>query len=73
MKALQSPPKQVAKNRAKDYRRQQAGDWINLPMLPSPYSFSEGLLLCEIESGQWLVWVPDYGELTVSLQASINR
>jgi hypothetical protein len=66
MKALQSPARRVARSRAANYRRRQSGDWVNLPMLPSPYSYSEGLLLCEIEAGQWLVWVPDYGELTVS-------
>ena len=50
----------------------QANTWVHLQELPSPYSFSEALLLCpqvcpEGEK-QWLAWIPDHGEAVLSEQ-----
>jgi hypothetical protein len=50
----------------------QANTWVHLQELPSPYSFSEALLLCPQVSpegeNQWFVWVPDHGEAVLSEQ-----
>ena len=50
----------------------QANTWVHLQELPSPYSFSEALLLCsqigtEGET-QWVAWIPDHGEAILSEQ-----
>ncbi|MCA2620995.1 MULTISPECIES: hypothetical protein [unclassified Microcystis] len=41
----------------------QANTWVQLRMLPSPYSFDEALLLCEQDQGRWVAWIPDFGEI----------
>jgi hypothetical protein len=77
MKTLQARSAKVPKTRvgspanlqstssgtARSQRR--SGDWVRLRELPSPYSFDEALLLCETEPGNWLAWVPDFGELLI--------
>ncbi len=40
--------------------------WVALRNPPSDYSHHEALLLCEIESGDWVSWVPGYGELILN-------
>ncbi|PSB31856.1 hypothetical protein [Stenomitos frigidus] len=37
--------------------------WVKLVQSPSAYSSDEALLLCQGGDRQWLVWVPDYGEI----------
>ncbi len=48
----------------------QANTWVHLQELPSPYSFSEALLLCPQTDpqgeNQWVVWIPDHGEAVLS-------
>jgi hypothetical protein len=36
--------------------------WVNLRDRLSPYSFDQALLLCETEAGDWIAWVPDFGQ-----------
>ncbi|OCQ96550.1 hypothetical protein BCD64_01225 [Nostoc sp. MBR 210] len=50
----------------------QPAVWVRLAELPSPYSYDEALLLCQISADEWLAWVPDHGEVTLRLtQGSI--
>lgn len=44
----------------------QPSTWVKLLDLPGPFSFDEALLLCEYPEGQWLAWVPDFGEILLS-------
>lgn len=37
--------------------------WVKLRELPSPYSYDEALLLCQHSDTEWLVWIPDHGEM----------
>jgi hypothetical protein len=43
-----------------------SGLWVALRDLPSDYSHEEALLLCETFPGEWVSWVPGYGEITLS-------
>lgn len=36
--------------------------WVQLAVLPNPYSHDQGLLLCRHSDDEWLVWIPDHGE-----------
>jgi hypothetical protein len=40
----------------------QANIWVNLRDRLSPYSFDQALLVCEVEDGAWVAWVPDFGQ-----------
>lgn len=44
----------------------ERGLWVALRDAPSPYSHDEALLLCETFPGEWVSWVPGYGEITLS-------
>lgn len=46
----------------------QANTWVHLQELPSPYSFSEALLLCPQGENHWVVWIPDHGEAVLPQQ-----
>lgn len=46
--------------------RPESDLWVALRNPPSDYSHHEALLLCEIDSGDWVAWVPGYGEITLS-------
>ncbi|XGW00279.1 MAG: hypothetical protein ACAF41_15250 [Leptolyngbya sp. BL-A-14] len=37
--------------------------WVKLHSLPTTYCSDEALLLCQQSERQWLVWIPDYGEI----------
>lgn len=37
--------------------------WVKLRELPSPYSYEEALLLCQHSDTEWIVWIPDYGQM----------
>lgn len=41
----------------------QASAWVKLKELPSPYSHDEALLLCQHSETEWVVWIPEYGEM----------
>ncbi len=40
--------------------------WVKLKASPSPYSFSEAMLLCNVSEDEWLAWVPDFGEIQLT-------
>jgi hypothetical protein len=40
----------------------ETNKWVKLIELPSPYSFDEALLLCQISEDEWSAWIPDHGE-----------
>lgn len=40
----------------------KADTWVHLLELPSPFSFDEALLLCQISEDEWVAWIPDHGE-----------
>ncbi|BAZ38600.1 hypothetical protein NIES4101_45390 [Calothrix sp. NIES-4101] len=40
----------------------QVGNWVKIQEIPSPYSFDEAMLLCQISNHEWITWIPDYGE-----------
>lgn len=44
----------------------ESGLWVALRNAPSDYSHDEALLLCETFSGEWVSWVPGYGEITLN-------
>jgi hypothetical protein len=66
---LQSPVTSTASSAStgSGYGYLRSGDWVRLPELPSAYSYDEALLLCEIGAGEWLAWVPDFGELLINV------
>jgi len=43
----------------------QASAWVQLRERPSEYSHDEGLLLCQHSDTEWIVWIPDYGEMVL--------
>ncbi len=43
----------------------EASTWVQLRERPSAYSHDEALLLCQHSDTQWIVWIPDYGEMIV--------
>ena len=44
----------------------ESGLWVALRNAPSAYSHDEALLLCETFPGEWVSWVPGFGEITLS-------
>ena len=65
-----NPPKNQAQIFPIDRNLQplQANTWVHLQELPSPYSFSEALLICPQDQDHWLVWIPDHGEAVLPQQ-----
>lgn len=51
---------------AEEAFKPESGLWVALRDAPSPYSHDEALLLCETFPGEWVSWVPGYGEITLS-------
>jgi hypothetical protein len=43
----------------------QAATWVKIQKLPSPYSYDEALLLCQHSETEWIVWIPDHGEMII--------
>jgi len=41
----------------------EASTWVQLREPPSPYSHDEALLLCQHSDTEWMVWIPDHGEM----------
>jgi hypothetical protein len=44
----------------------ESGLWVTLRNELSDYSYEEALLLCEAFPGEWVAWVPGFGEVTLS-------
>ena len=44
----------------------EGGLWVSLRNAPSDYSHDEALLLCETFPGEWVSWVPGFGEITLN-------
>jgi uncharacterized protein YqcC (DUF446 family) len=42
--------------------RIEANLWVRLLHKPSPFSFEEAFLLCQVSFDEWLAWIPDYGQ-----------
>ena len=40
--------------------------WVALRNAPSDESHDEALLLCESSVGEWVAWVPGFGEITLN-------
>jgi len=43
----------------------QASTWVQLREAPSPYSHDEALLLCQHSDTEWVVWIPDHGQMVL--------
>ncbi|MGC1306669.1 MAG: hypothetical protein WA885_05525 [Phormidesmis sp.] len=50
----------------RDVFQPESGLWVALRNAPDDYSHDEALLLCETFPGEWVSWVPGYGEITLS-------
>ncbi len=46
-------------------REWQASAWVQLRERPTPYSHDEALLLCQHSDTEWVVWIPDCGEMVL--------
>ncbi len=44
----------------------KSGLWVALRDELSDFSYEEALLLCELFPGEWVSWVPGFGEVTLS-------
>ena len=44
----------------------QEGLWVQLRNRPSDYAFDQALLLCETFPGEWVAWIPSFGEITLT-------
>lgn len=51
----------------KSERQPESDQWVSLHTAPSDYSHDEALLLCELDPGEWVSWVPGYGEFHLNL------
>jgi hypothetical protein len=47
--------------------------WVKLRAPITNYSHDEALLLCEEEEGNWVAWVPGYGETLLLRSQFISR
>lgn len=54
---------QVGSTRLQPYCCAPTERWVQLITLPDLMSFDQALLLCKQSEDEWLVWVPDYGEV----------
>lgn len=63
---LNSRANQFTDSKESDWRKwQQAfqpNTWVHLLERPSPFSFDEALLLCQLSESEWSAWIPDCGE-----------
>ena len=44
----------------------QEGLWVQLRNRPSDFAFDQALLLCETFPGEWITWIPGFGEMTLT-------
>ncbi len=54
------------KSYSQNYPSPQPNTWVKLLELPNPYTQDEALLLCEDAPETWDVWIPEYGETTLT-------
>ena len=40
--------------------------WVELRNAPAKYAEDMALLVCEVDSDDWIAWVPGFGELLVN-------
>ena len=45
--------------------QEQTRTWVQLHECPTPYSHDEALLLCQHSETEWVVWIPNYGEIVL--------
>ncbi|MCA1991211.1 MAG: hypothetical protein LDL41_04070 [Coleofasciculus sp. S288] len=43
----------------------QDATWVQLRERPTPYSHDEALLLCQHSDTEWVVWIPECGEMVL--------
>ena len=43
----------------------QDSTWVKLRERPNPYSHDEALLLCQHSDTEWIVWIPEHGEMVL--------
>lgn len=60
---VKSPVSSSLNSSAKTNLTLQAATWVKLRELPSPYSYDEAVLLCQHSDTEWVVWIPDHGEM----------
>ena len=46
--------------------------WVKVLNPPTAFSFDEAWLLCECSEDRWLAWIPDYGEIVLSIDEFCN-
>lgn len=46
--------------------RPESDLWVTLRNAPSDDSHDEALLLCETSLGEWIAWVPGFGEIALN-------
>ena len=44
-----------------------ASTWVKLARQLTAFSADEALLLCQASETEWVAWVPDYGEILLTL------
>ena len=44
----------------------RSGLWVQMRNRPSDYAFDQALLLCETFPGEWVAWIPSFGEITLT-------
>lgn len=59
---------QSRRQNLKGLQRLRASTWVNLLLLPNPFSFDEALLLCPVSADEWLAWIPDHGEAILNIR-----
>lgn len=57
---------------AKTSQQFSPSTWVKLRQPLTAYSFDEAWLLCEYDDRHWLAWVPDYGEVLLSINDLID-
>lgn len=46
-----------------------ASTWVTLSQANASVWSDEALLLCQTSADEWLAWVPDYGEITLTIDS----
>jgi hypothetical protein len=50
----------------------EAATWVRLLYPPTDFSFDQAWLLCEMPGDRWLAWVPDHGEILLTLDDFVS-
>lgn len=45
----------------------ESSTWVKLLSPPTVFSFDEAQILCQYSDEAWLAWVPDYGEILLTI------